>query len=380
MKKKSTLLSLILVFSMVVSAMGCGNKNTSVSESSTSAKSESVPSKSSSVSSDSDKDEQVKFTDSTGREVEIPKNIDRIAPSGPLAQVVLYTLCPDKLVGLAAEMKDSQMEFIDEKYRSLPVFGNFYGDTLNMEAIMSAKPQVVIDIGEMKPTAKEDMKGVQDKTGIPSIFIHMELDSMAEAYRTLGKIVGEEDQAEKIASYVEKTLSEAKEKSESIPDDKKVRIYCGSGDAGLTALIKGTVHSDIIDAAGGENVADVEQSARGGVSDISMEQLMLWQPDVILFTPGSIYSDVDMREEWQGLEAVKDKKVYEVPANPYSWIGQPPSVNRIIGIKWLGNLIYPDVFQYDMKEETKEFYKLFYHCEVTDEQVDQLLANSTNKQ
>lgn len=380
MKKKSTLLSLILVFSMVVSAMGCGNKNTSVSESSTSAKSESVPSKSSSVSSDSDKDEQVKFTDSTGREVEIPKNIDRIAPSGPLAQVVLYTLCPDKLVGLAAEMKDSQTEFIDEKYRSLPVFGNFYGDTLNMEAIMSAKPQVVIDIGEMKPTAKEDMKGVQDKTGIPSIFIHMELDSMAEAYRTLGKIVGEEDQAEKIASYVEKTLSEAKEKSESIPDDKKVRIYCGSGDAGLTALIKGTVHSDIIDAAGGENVADVEQSARGGVSDISMEQLMLWQPDVILFTPGSIYSDVDMREEWQGLEAVKDKKVYEVPANPYSWIGQPPSVNRIIGIKWLGNLIYPDVFQYDMKEETKEFYKLFYHCEVTDEQVDQLLANSTNKQ
>ncbi|QOV18436.1 ABC transporter substrate-binding protein [Blautia liquoris] len=380
MKKKSTLLSLILVFSMVVSAMGCGNKNTSVSESSTSAKSESVPSKSSSVSSDSAKDEQVKFTDSTGREVEIPKNIDRIAPSGPLAQVVLYTLCPDKLVGLAAEMKDSQTEFIDEKYRSLPVFGNFYGDTLNMEAIMSAKPQVVIDIGEMKPTAKEDMKGVQDKTGIPSIFIHMELDSMAEAYRTLGKIVGEEDQAEKIASYVEKTLSEAKEKSESIPDDKKVRIYCGSGDAGLTALIKGTVHSDIIDAAGGENVADVEQSARGGVSDISMEQLMLWQPDVILFTPGSIYSDVDMREEWQGLEAVKDKKVYEVPANPYSWIGQPPSVNRIIGIKWLGNLIYPDVFQYDMKEETKEFYKLFYHCEVTDEQVDQLLANSTKKQ
>ena len=162
MKKKSTLLSLILVFSMVVSAMGCGNKNTSVSESSTSAKSESVPSKSSSVSSDSAKDEQVKFTDSTGREVEIPKNIDRIAPSGPLAQVVLYTLCPDKLVGLAAEMKDSQTEFIDEKYRSLPVFGNFYGDTLNMEAIMSAKPQVVIDIGEMKPTAKEDMKGVQD--------------------------------------------------------------------------------------------------------------------------------------------------------------------------------------------------------------------------
>jgi iron complex transport system substrate-binding protein len=144
--------------------------------------------------------------------------------------------------------------------------------------------------------------------------------------------------------------------------------------------VKGTVHSDVIDTVGGDNVADVEQSAKGGASDISMEQLMLWQPDVIIFTPGSIYSDIETREEWQGLEAVKNKKVYEIPGNPYSWMGQPPSVNRVIGIKWLGNLLYPDVFQYDMKKETKEFYQLFYHCDVTDEQIDQLLANSTNKQ
>lgn len=372
---KKTFLSLMLVCSIVLASTGCGGTGTGDSSS----KQESSSDITSDITSNSSKEDTVRFTDSTGREVEIPKEISRIAPSGPLAQVVLYTLCPDKLVGLATEMSDNQAEYIDEAYRSLPVFGNFYGDTLNMEAIMKAEPQIVIDIGEMKPSAKEDMKGVQDKTGIPSIFVHMELDSMAEAYRTLGKVVGEEEQAEKLASYVEETLSEVKEKSASIPDTDKVKVYYGQGDAGLTAFVKGTVHADVIDAVGGINVADIEQSARGGASDISMEQLMLWQPEVVLFAPGSIYSDAGTRAEWQGVEAIKNQKYYEVPQGPYSFMGQPPSVNRIIGLKWLGNLLYPEVYSYDMKEEIKEFYTLFYHCDLSDEQVDQLLANSTNK-
>lgn len=373
---KKTFLSLMLVCSIVLASTGCGGTGTGDSSS----KQESSSDITSDITSNSSKEDTVRFTDSTGREVEIPKEISRIAPSGPLAQVVLYTLCPDKLVGLATEMSDNQAEYIDEAYRSLPVFGNFYGDTLNMEAIMKAEPQIVIDIGEMKPSAKEDMKGVRDKTGIPSVFVHMELDSMAEAYRTLGKIVGEEEQAEKLASYAEETLSDVKEKSASIPDTDKVKVYYGQGDAGLTAFVKCTVHADVIDAVGGINVADIEQSARGGTSDISMEQLMLWQPEVVLFVPGSIYSDAGTRAEWQGVEAIKNQKYYEVPQGPYSFMGQPPSVNRIIGLKWLGNLLYPEVYSYDMNEEIKEFYKLFYHCNLSDEQVDQLLANATNKE
>ena len=67
------------------------------------------------------------ITDSAGREVEIPKNIQRIAPSGPLAQIVLYTVAPDKLVGWSIDLSDAQKEYIPEKYWDLPVFGQFYG-------------------------------------------------------------------------------------------------------------------------------------------------------------------------------------------------------------------------------------------------------------
>ncbi len=373
MKKTKTLLSLLLVLLLVLSA-GCSNGSPQEPVD--------VPESGADADSSSAKDSEdstVKFTDSVGREVEIPADIERIAPSGPLAQVVLYTLCPDKLVGLASDLSDTQFEYIDSKYKSLPVFGNFYADTLNLEAVMSANPQVVIDIGEAKATVNEDMQGVQDKTGIPSIFINMELDTMAEAYRTLGKVVGEEEQAEKLAKYVENTLAEAKEKSASIPEESKVKVYYGQGNAGLTAVVRGTVHSDVIDAVGAINVADSQENIRGGASDISMEQLMLWQPDAVLLAPGSIYDDVDSRAEWQEINAIKNKKYYEIPEGPYNWMGRPPSVNRIIGIKWLGNLLYPDIYQYDMDKETKEFYKLFYHCDVTDEQINKLLENSTHK-
>ena len=319
------------------------------------------------------------FTDSAGRQVELPKNIERIAPSGPLAQLVLFTVCPDKLVGFASDISDMQFEYIDKKYAALPVFGNFYGDTLNLESVMAANPQVIIDIGEAKPSIGEDMDGIQDRTGIPTIFIHMEMDSMVSAYQTLGEVTGETEQAQRIIEYIETTQTETRQKVATIPEPQRLTVYYGQ-DEGLTAIVAGTVHSDVIDIAGGINVAQVEETIRGGASDISMEQLILWNPDVILFAPGSIYDSASTRPEWAEVTAIQNGDYYEVPDGPYNWMGRPPSVNRVLGIKWLSNLLYPEVFNYDMVQETKEFYKLFYHCDVTDEQVKALLSGSSSHQ
>jgi iron complex transport system substrate-binding protein len=223
------------------------------------------------------------------------------------------------------------------------------------------------------------MSGIEEKTGIPTIFVHMELDSMLSAYQTLGEVTGETEQAQKIIDYIEKTLTETELKAAAIPEDERVKVYYGQDD-GLTAVVSGTVHSDVIDAVGGFNVAEVEESIRGGASLISMEQLMLWNPDVILFAPGSIYDSVAERPEWQEINAVKTGQFYEIPDGPYNWMGRPPSVNRVLGIKWLSNLLYPDIFQYDMETEIREFYSLFYHSDVTDVQIEELLAKSTLKQ
>jgi len=319
------------------------------------------------------------FTDSVGREVELPRSIERVAPSGSLAQIVLFTLCPDKIVGLANDLSDVQFEYMDAKYKDLPVLGNFYADTLNLESVMQSAPQVVIDIGQTMPNAADDMNGIQERTRIPTIFVNLEMDTILTAYETLGKVTGETEQAQKIIDYISAALTDTEQKSKSIPESKRLKVYYGQDD-GLTAIIKGSLHSDVIDYAAGINVSDVEESVRGGAAIISMEQLMLWQPDVALFAPGSIYDEVGARAEWGGVNAIMTGKYYEVPNGPYNWMGRPPSVNRIIGIKWLANLLYPDVFDYDMAFETIEFYKLFYHCDVTDAQIKGLLAKSTFRQ
>ena len=316
------------------------------------------------------------FTDSAGREVELPRNIERIAPSGTAAQLVLFTLCPDKLVGFSNNFYDEQFEYIDQKYKALPVFGSFYSETLNLESVMVANPQVIIDIGEVKPGIADDMLGLEERTGIPTVFIHMDLNTITAAYETLGGITGETDQARKVIDYIEKTMSETEERTRRIPEAERVRVYYGDGD-GLNAMVSGTVHTDVIDIAGGVNVAEVEETMRGGEAIISLEQLMLWNPDVILFTPDSIYDEAASLPEWREIRAIKSGRIYEVPGLPYNWMGRPASVNRILGIRWLSNLLYPDLFMYDMANEAREFCKLFYHCDLTNEQIAGLLANAT---
>lgn len=161
------------------------------------------------------------FTDSAGREVTLPKEINKIAPSGPLAQIVLYTICPDKLSGLASDFSEGAKQYIDEKYWGLPKFGQFYGKNanLNMEALIAESPDVIIDIGEAKKTVKEDMDALQEQLNMPVIFIEADLDTMSSAYEKLGELTGETDQAKKLSEYCDNILK----KSETARDSWQKR-------------------------------------------------------------------------------------------------------------------------------------------------------------
>ncbi|KOP72036.1 hypothetical protein AMS60_22515 [Bacillus sp. FJAT-21945] len=322
-----------------------------------------------------------KFTDSVGREVEIPANITKIAPSGPLAQMVLYSIAPKKLIGWARKPGEAEAKYFDQKILNLPTFGMFYGDTFNLEALIAAKPDVIIDIGEAKKTVKEDMDEIQKSTGIPTIFVEAKLDTIPQSYQILGDILNEKEQAEALSSYSEAAINDAKEISSSIPEKEIVTLFYGIGDNGLNTNGKGSFHAEIFDFVGVENVAVLDQAAsKGGGNEVSMEQLLFWQPEVIIFAPDSVYEEVTAGDPlWKDLKAVQTGNIYEVPEGPYNWLGFPPSVNRVLGMKWLGNLIYPNLYTYDMIKETKEFYRMFYHYDLTDEEAGELLSRSTLK-
>ena len=326
--------------------------------------------------------EMRKFVDSLGREVEIPAKLERVAPSGHLAQMIMYSINPDLLIGWGRLPNPDAAKFIPEKYLNLPEFGAFYGAKadLNVESLLAANPQVVIDLGQIKgDKMAEELDALQEQVGVPVIFIEAELDTMVDAYEKLGEVLHEEENAAKLGEYVGETLKMAKEKSAELTDDQKVKVYYGEGDTGLQTNPPQSIHAEVLNLVGAINVADLPETSGAGMNEISMEQLLGWDPDVIVFGPNSAYETVSEDPLWTDLRAVSEDKIYEVPMGPYNWMGRPPAVNRILGVRWMGNLLYPEVFDYDMKEETKKFYSLFYNYELTDEEVTDLLSKSTLK-
>ena len=110
-----------------------------------------------------------------------------------------------------------------------------------------------------------------------------------------------------------------------------------------------------------------------------MEQILAWDPDVILFAPDSIYDAVGDDPTWQSLTAIREGRYYEVPLGPYNWMGFPPSVQRYLGMMWMAQLLYPETAQYDLYAEVAKYFELFYHCDITEEQYHAFVAHSIEK-
>ena len=357
MKKTQKLLALLLALVMTLSLAACGNQaNTPAEDDNTAA-------------------ETRVFTDSAGREVTVPAQIDKVAVSGPLAQIVLFALCPDKLVGVANEWDASAQQFLDEKYYNLPLLGQLYGGKgeLNLETLLASEAQVVIDVGEAKGTIVEDMDGLQEQTGIPFVHIDAKLASMDETYTMLGDLLGMTDEASELADYCRSTYDSVKTATDGV---EKANLLYITGDTGLNVIAQGSYHSEVIDMLSNNLAVVDEPSSKGTGNEVDMEQILNWNPDVILFAPGSIYATVGEDAAWQGVTAILNGAYYEVPMGPYNWMGFPPSVQRLLGMQWMAKVLYPDAVEYDMYEAASIYFQLFYHCDLTREQYDALVANS----
>ena len=320
-------------------------------------------------------------TDSAGRQVEIPADIRRVAPSGSTAQMILMPIAYDLLAGLSSSPSTAQMPYFPEGVRYLPTFGQFYGSKaiLNMESLIAAQPQLIIDLGDAKDSIAKDMDTIQKQTGIPTIFIEADLDDMAAAYRTLGDILGRQEQAEELAQFIDRTVTMAQTNAAKIPESQRLKVLFGTGSTGLACNAAGSVQADVIDLVGAVNaIIPEEVTNRGGGTTVSLEEVYAVEPDVILLSTGGPY-DTLAQGEWAGLTAVQNGRYYEIPGLPYDWMSSPPSVNRVLGIWWLGNLLYPELYDYDMVQVAREYYGLFWHYDLTEEEARQMLSRSTLK-
>ncbi len=323
------------------------------------------------------------IVDMAGRQVDIPDQIEKIYSVNPLGTTFLYTLAPDKLTGWNYALTPNEKKYINPKYHDLPVLGSYFSNkgSASSEEILRIKPDIIVKMSSVNEAEISSADSLQEQSSIPVIIIDGDITNLDQTYEFMGEIVGEKETAQEMADYCKNIYEPVREKVPHIPQDQIKNVYYAEGPEGLETDPKGSLHTQIIDFVGGNNVAELPTTGVFGRSLVSMEQVALWDPDLIIvgFDPdsdNSFYDNIFSNPNWKDLKAVKNRDIYAIPQYPFNWFDRPPSVNRVIGVKWMANLLYPDIYDYDITEETKAFYKLFYHCDLTDEEASTLLKQS----
>jgi iron complex transport system substrate-binding protein len=244
------------------------------------------------------------------------------------------------------------------------------GNTANVEAVLALKPDLILDIGTVTDTYVSLADRVQEQTGIPYALLDGRFEATAASYRLLGELLGRREEAETLARYTEQTVATIKGRTAAVPQERRARIYFARGPRGLETGLGGSITVETIEFLA-QNVAG---ATRGGLGNVSIEQVLVWNPEVIVTIDRDFAAKVYDDPAWSTIAAVKARRVHLAPKLPFGWVDFPPSVNRLIGLWWLAKILYPDLFPEDLNTLTREFYDKFYHVHVTDQQIARVLA------
>jgi len=315
------------------------------------------------------------FRDDAGRQVAVPAKVEKVWPAGPPAEALVYILAPEKLLGWTHPFSAEAKALMTPAAAALPVIGRLTGrgNTASLEAVVAAKPDVIFDVGTIGPTYVSLADRVQDQTHIPYALIGGSLAETPALLRKAGTVLRVPDRGEALARYAATALDEIAHRIAAVPAADRPKAYLARGPRGLTTDVSGSINAEAMDFLGAKNVVPAGASG-GNLADVSMEQVLAWQPDVIITIDANFMAAVGSDPLWLGIKAVKEKRVYLAPRFPFGWVDEPPGPNRIMGLRWMAKLLYPRLFPEDLRAETKRFYELFYHETITDAQLDQLLG------
>ena len=326
-------------------------------------------------------------TDMIGRDVEIPASVSNVVATSPPMTTVLYMIAPDKLKAVNFQWTDDEMKYVPGEYQNFPVVGGWYGSQDgSYEEFIASEPDIVIEsIDEGGDGDKSTVDERQEKFGkIPVIAVKdtTNVEKVGESITFMGEVVGAQDKAKELNDFNDKYLDIVHDRSSKLSDSDKKTVYYAYGDDGLQTSPSHSTHGQLIDLIGGVNVADsVAQGNTTGGVQVSIEQVISWNPDKIITNDKEFYDSVYSDSNWGKLDAVKNKEVYLSPQSPFKWFDRPVGANMIIGVPWTAKVIYPDDYKdINMVDATKEFYSNFYHFDLSDDEAKQLLLDSGLKE
>lgn len=304
-----------------------------------------------------------------------PNQIQRVISSGPPSDLLLFALAPEKMVGFSSiNLQKGHSDLFAQQWRELPIYGRLAGrgSTLSLEKLLDYNPQLILDTGNIDDTYRSQAEKVAQQTGIAYLLIAGGLEDSPQQLRQLGEILNVPQQAEQLSHLAEQYLQSAKQFAKK-NQNKTFSFYLARGAKGLQTGTKGSIHTEAIEILGLRNVADIPNFK--GLTEVSMEQLYEWNPDIIITQYEEAVQFIHCSQLWKGLSAVSSNRLFTFSGMPFGWLDGPPSVNRLLGMRRLQSHFDQQV-ELSIRDDIKQFFALFYHSSLTDEQIDKLMSAS----
>lgn len=317
-----------------------------------------------------------RITDMSGRTVTVPGKIRKVWSAYPPLTYLVYTLAPELLNGWNTPLADRSRPFVDPRYRDLPVVGGWFGQrTPNFETLVRARPDVAL-VWDSSLRAMPAMEERLRKLSIPVVAVKLErIADYPETILFLGRLLDRRARARQLADAITETIREMNAFAASIPPRKRKSVYYAIEPDGLgNDCDHMPFLEESIELAGGRSA---HRCARKGTlsNRISLELVMTYNPDVIITQDDHFFGTVLSDRRWQGIRAVKDRRVYRIPSIPFNWLNYPPSFMRALGVKWLAGVIYPERRKQKLKNDMRNFYRQFLNLELNDRQIEAILSN-----
>ncbi len=353
MKKRISALAICLL--MVVSLFGCAASGESASQSvSASASQPAASSEAQSVA------EQAAFpvtvTDAAGREVTIEEEPQTLVSGYYITTSMLIALGQqDKLVGIEAKADSRPIySLAAPELLELPSVGT--AKEFDLEGCAALEPDLVV-----LPLKLKDTVSALEELDITVLLANPEdMDLLTETITMLGAATGATEQAEALLAYNEQTETEL---AELLDGAERPTVYLAGNSSYLSTAGAKMYQNTLIEMGGGTNVAaELEDDYW---AEVSYEQLLAWNPDVIVIVPEAAYTKDDLLNDTQlaELDAVKNGAVYEMPSSFEAWDSPVPSA--MLGSRWMAAVLHEDVYSFEtFCADAAAFYAEFYGIEI----------------
>jgi iron complex transport system substrate-binding protein len=319
------------------------------------------------------------IADMIGRRMQVPDPLTRVALfGGPTGQIAYILGARNQLCAVTSTLRSSELvNAFDPTIKDLPGPRSTSGH-LNLEELLLANPQLVI-AGDL------DGSIVEKKTRIPVAYLDSNMNHGISALKTeirfYASVFQKEARGEKYISYLDKTLALVRTRTQAIPENKRKKVFNGYSPTHLVTLGGDTfMHERILtagcrDAAEAISTSGAKEGLHVGLSEISFERVLGWDPDVLIIdsgTPEDLYRDV----RWKNVKAVRNREVYKQPVGVFIW-DRPTAEAAVLYPLWLAKTVYPESFRdIDMVEEVKRFYREIMSFNLSDAQARTVLTGS----